>query len=237
MRYLQTPPPSWSWRSGLCSSSCPSAAPVSRGPPAYRNEHGWITGSIKAPSRRLRKLRRHRSPRLSTRVPRCFTVDPSALPSPPSKFPSRHRFFLPAPPLSSSRVFLSSFLRVYFAQQLPHRAVVHLEPSLRGNALSGGEKGGGGGITAGLLIRSNAPLPPPPPPPPPSRLASYRSWVLISPYLGMKCSLHSRVCCIDQTGNCSSAEPEAKIKTATGCSVSCAPTSQPLKHSVEKGRT
>lgn len=39
---------------------------------------------------------------------------------------------------------------------------------------------------------------------------------------------------IDQTGNCSSAELEAEITAATGCTFSCAPTSLPLTDSFKR---
>lgn len=73
-----------------------------------RNEHRCIRGSIKTPLKRLRTLPRYRSPRLSSRPPRCFSVGPSALLSPILNFPSGHRFFFLLS--SSSRIFLWSSL-------------------------------------------------------------------------------------------------------------------------------
>lgn len=119
----------------------------------------------------------------STHLPNQFPVSPSPLCSPLSyfKIPFLALIFFLLSLLHGFSLFLA---RVYFVQQLPHRAVLQFEPSLWGNALSDREKGGGGGITARLLIRSSAF--------PPLISPGFKSMVgLISPYLGMKCLLHS----------------------------------------------
>lgn len=88
-----------------------------------------------------------------------LTSLPFAPPQPPNFFPLFLNpflaliFFLPSFP----GFFFSLLLeRVYFVQQLPHRAVLQFELRLWGNALSDREKkkNGGGRITARLLIRS-----------------------------------------------------------------------------------